>query len=63
MRDLQAAKLFTSAGDDGMVRWYWENGFELVSLELTDMLMGLNTGLIDAYPSPPYGVPVLQWYR
>ena len=63
MRDLQAAKLFTSAGDDGMVRWYRENGFEPVPLELTDVLMGLNTGLIDAYPSPPYGALVFQWYR
>ena len=60
---LQAAKLFTSAGDDGMVRWYRENGFEPVPLELTDVLMGLNTGLIDAYPSPPYGALVFQWYR
>jgi TRAP-type C4-dicarboxylate transport system substrate-binding protein len=25
--------------------------------------MGLNTGLIDAYPSPPYGALVFQWYR
>lgn len=61
--DLQAAKLFTSAGDDAMVRWYRENGFEPVPLELTDVLMGLNTGLIDAYPSPPYGALVFQWYR
>ena len=60
---LQAAKLFTSAGDDGMVRWYRENGFEPVPLEVTDVLMGLNTGLIDAYPSPPYGALVFQWYR
>ncbi len=61
--DLQAAKLYTSAGDDGMVQWYKENGFQPVPLELTDVLMGLNTGLIDAYPSPPYGALVFQWYR
>ena len=61
--ELQAAKLFTVAGDEGMVRWYRENGFEPVPLELTDVLMGLNTGLIDAYPSPPYGALVFQWYR
>ena len=61
--DLQAAKLFTSAGDDGMMQWYKENGFQPVPLELTDVLMGLNTGLIDAYPSPPYGALVFQWYR
>ena len=61
--ELQAAKLFTVAGDEGMVRWYRQNGFEPVPLELTDVLMGLNTGLIDAYPSPPYGALVFQWYR
>ena len=46
-----------------MVQWYKENGFQPVPLELTDVLMGLNTGLIDAYPSPPYGALVFQWYR
>ncbi|MCY4601756.1 MAG: TRAP transporter substrate-binding protein DctP [Acidobacteria bacterium] len=61
--DLQKAKLFTAAGDDGMVQWYRRNGFQPVPLELTDVLMGLNTGLIDAYPSPPYGALVFQWYR
>ena len=61
--DLQKAKLFTAAGDDGMVQWYKQNGFQPVPLELTDVLMGLNTGLIDAYPSPPYGALVFQWYR
>jgi len=63
LNDLRRAKLFTSSGDDGMVRWYKENGFRPVPLALTDVLMGLNTGLIDAYPSPPYGALVFQWYR
>ena len=61
--DLRSAKLFTSSGDDGMVQWFKENGFNPVPLALTDVLMGLNTGLIDAYPSPPYGALVFQWYR
>ena len=50
---LRRTKLFTASGDDGMVQWYKENGFNPVPLALTDVLMGLNTGLIDAYPSPP----------
>ena len=61
--DLRRAKLFTSAGDDGAVNWYKENGFQPVPLALTDVLMGLNTGLIDAYPSSPYSALVFQWYR
>ena len=60
---LRRTKLFTASGDDGMVQWYKENGFNPVPLALTDVLMGLNTGLIDAYPSPPYGALVFQWYR
>ena len=61
--DLRGSRLFTAAGDDGMVRWFREHGFNPVPLALTDVLMGLNTGLIDAYPSPPYGALVFQWYR
>ena len=61
--DLRSTKLFTSAGDDATVQWYKENGFQPVPLALTDVLMGLNTGLIDAYPSSPYGALVYQWYR
>lgn len=63
LNDLRSVKLFTSAGDDGTVQWYKENGFQPVPLALTDVLMGLNTGLIDAYPSSPYGALVYQWYR
>lgn len=63
LEDLRRTKIFTSAGDDVMVRWYKENGFEPVPLALTDVLMGLNTGLIDAYPSPPYAALLFQWYR
>ena len=51
--DLRKVKVYTSAGDDWMVQWYKENGFGPVPLALTDVLMGLNTGLINAYPSPP----------
>ena len=63
LNDLRSAKLFTSAGDDDTVQWYKENGFQPVPLALTDVLMGLNTGLIDAYPSSPYSALVYQWYR
>ena len=61
--DLRRAKIFTSAGDDGMVQWYKENGFDPVPLAVTDVAMGLNTGLIDAYPLPPYAVMLVQYYR
>ena len=63
MGDLKEAKLFTSAGDDQMVQWYKRNGFNPVPLELTDVMMGLQTGLIEAHPSPPYLAMLMQWYR
>jgi TRAP-type C4-dicarboxylate transport system substrate-binding protein len=63
LADLRKAKLFTSSGDDDTVRWYKENGFQPVPLALTDVLMGLNTGLINAYPSSPYAALAYQWYR
>ncbi len=61
--DLRRTKIFTSAGDDAMVQWYKENGFEPVPLAVTDVAMGLNTGLINAYPLPPYAVMLVQYYR
>ena len=61
--ELKRSKLFTSAGDQRMVQWYKQNGFDPVPLELTDVPMGLNTGLINAYPFPPYAVMLLQYYR
>ncbi len=61
--DLKKTKLFVPSGDNETVQWYKENGFGPVPLAISDVLMGLNTGLIDAYPSPPYGALVFQWYR
>ena len=48
-----------------MTRWcsgYKENGFDPQPLAVTDVLLGLNTGLIDAYPTPPYVALLMQWY-
>ena len=61
--ELKAAKLFTTAGDDRMVSWYKANGFDAVPLALSDVPVGLNTGLINAYPFPPYAAMLLQYYR
>ena len=63
LNDLRATRIFTSSGDNRMTQWYKENGFKPVPLAITDVLMGLNTGLISAYPSPPYAALLLQWYR
>ena len=60
--ELKAAKLYTSSGDDRMVNWYKENGFNPVPLGLSDVPVSLNTGMINAYPFPPYAAMLLQFY-
>lgn len=61
--DIKGAKLFTSAGDDEMVAWWKGHGFDPIPLDLSDVPVGLNTGLITAYPFPPYAALLLQYYR
>jgi len=39
------------------------NGFTPVALASTDILPALQTGMIDALPSPPLAANLLQWYR
>ncbi len=60
--DLKRTKLYTTAGDEKMLQWYKENGFNPEPLAITDVLLGLNTGLINAHASPPYVALLFQWY-
>jgi TRAP-type C4-dicarboxylate transport system substrate-binding protein len=62
--ELKKAKLFTSGGDDTMVRWYTENGFQPQALSEKEIVtqLRLPAGMIDAVPSPPYGALALQFY-
>jgi TRAP-type C4-dicarboxylate transport system substrate-binding protein len=60
LADAKRAKLFTSAGNDKMVKWYASNGFNPVSMEATNIAQGLATGMIQATPMPPYGAVALQ---
>jgi len=62
--DLKRAKLFTSQGDDDMVRWYSSHGFHPQALSEREIVtqLRLPNGMIDAVPSPPYGALALQFY-
>lgn len=60
---LKKAKLFTSQGDDRMVRWYTKNGFNPQPTKALDMATNLGTGLIEAAPSPAYAAAMIQIYR
>lgn len=51
--DLRSLKLFTWAGDNDTLELWKANGFRVVPLAATDILTGLQTGLIDAVPTTP----------
>ena len=63
LEDLKRTKLYTTAGDDRMLQWYKENGFDPTPLATTDVLLGLSTNLINAHPSPPFVALLFQWYN
>ena len=61
--ELKKTKMFVWAGDDAMVQRWKANGFRPVPLALTDILTGLQTGMIDSYPTTPLLGLTLQWYH
>jgi TRAP-type C4-dicarboxylate transport system substrate-binding protein len=60
---LRHTKMFTWAGDDQMVSVWKAKGFNPVALAATDIMTGLQTGMIDSYPTTPLLGLTLQWYR
>jgi len=60
---LRHTKMFTWAGDDQMVAIWKQKGFNPVPLAATDIMTGLQTGMIDSYPTTPLLGLTLQWYR
>jgi TRAP-type C4-dicarboxylate transport system substrate-binding protein len=61
--EVKRLKMFVWAGDDRMVQMWKESGFQPVALAATDILTGLQTGMIDAYPTTPLAALSLQWYH
>jgi len=60
--DLKPLKLFAWAGDNRTVDLIKAFGYRAVPLEPTDILAGLQTGLIDAVPSTPTYALAGQFY-
>ncbi len=60
---LKKTKLFVWAGDEQLAEQWKSLGFQPVALAVTDMMTGLQTNMIDAYPSTPLLGLTLQWYR
>lgn len=61
--DLRKQKLFVWAGNDAMSQLWRQNGFQPVPLAATDILTGLQTGMIQALPTTPLAALSLQWFR
>ena len=60
--DLKQMKMFTWAGDATSLRMWKNAGFRAVPLQPIDILTGLQTGLINAFASPPFGALSSQWF-
>ena len=52
--DLRKLKLFSWSGNPAQVELYQSAGFDAKALETADIVPGLQTGLIDAVPLPPF---------
>jgi TRAP-type C4-dicarboxylate transport system substrate-binding protein len=63
LEQLKKTKFFVGAGDDRAVQWWKNNGYRPVPLAMTDILTGLQTGMIEALPSPPLAALLLQRYK
>lgn len=60
---IRQVKMFVSAGDDIWVQYWKDSGFRPVPLAVTDIMTGLQTGLIDGLTTTPLAALMLQWYR
>jgi TRAP-type C4-dicarboxylate transport system substrate-binding protein len=60
--DLRKTKLLTSAGDPETEALYKDFGFHVVPLPYTDVLVSLETGLIESVQGPPLYAMLDQWF-
>lgn len=60
--ELREMKLYTSKGDDDMLRLFGEFGFLAVPLDLTELQANLETGLVDVFAVPPLIAAGYQWF-
>jgi len=60
--EIRKLKLCVLQGDQGTFELYKINGFHPVQLAATDILTGLQTGLIEAFQSPPLFALSNQWF-
>ena len=61
--DIRRTKLFAWAGDSAQIGLMRDMGCQPVALETSDILLGLNTGMVNAVPVPPMIALAGQVYR
>jgi TRAP-type transport system periplasmic protein len=61
--DLRSRKLFMWGGDDRTIRVWREHGLQPLGLAATDIMMALQTGMIEVMVTTPLAALSLQWYR
>jgi len=61
-KDLEGAKVWMWEGDPLARTFYSELGKTPVSLSVTDVMMALQTGMVDAVYGSPLSTLVLQWF-
>ncbi len=60
--DVRRMKLYTSKGDEEMLKLYGEFGFHAVPLDLTELQANLETGLVEVFAVPPLLAAGYQWF-
>lgn len=60
--DLHSLKMWSWEGDPIAEALFREFGIAPIPLAMPDVMTSLQTGLIDAFYSPPYAALMLQWY-
>lgn len=60
--ELKRLKLFSWSGDPNSAELWKTSGFNPVPLAITDLLPGLQTGLINAFVATPLSALAFQWF-
>ncbi len=60
--DLRKLKLAVSAEDEEILYTWRATGFDAIPLHTTEILAGLQTGMVEAYHAPPLIAAVYQWF-
>ncbi|MFI5371234.1 MAG: TRAP transporter substrate-binding protein DctP [Candidatus Eisenbacteria bacterium] len=61
--DLKKLRLWVGVGDDRISQLWKKNGFQPVAVSTTDILSGLQSGMLDAIYITPLAALSLQWFR